>query len=91
MDDQIKQKFIDNLKQNGFSATKTRLIVFGLLVNQEPQGMNDLIKKSRNKVDRVTLYRTIELFEKLNIAEKVYTGWKYKIELSDEYTFITIT
>ncbi len=73
------------LSNNGYKVTKARELTFNLLVNPEPQSMNEVIKKSNKKIDRVSIYRNIDLFEKLGIAHRVYTGWKYKIELSDVF------
>jgi Fur family ferric uptake transcriptional regulator len=73
------------LKKNGSSLTKPRKIIFDLLLNQEPQGMQILVKRAEGKVDRATVYRTIELFEQLGIVHRLNIGWKYKIELSDVF------
>ena len=45
--------------------------------------MHDLVKQLNGGVDRASLYRTIQLFEKLGIVQRIYMGWKYKVELSD--------
>jgi len=74
------------LKKEGYSLTKPRKAVFNLLLNQPPQSMRQLNQKAASKVDRATIYRTIELFERLGIARRINTGWKYKIELSDVFT-----
>lgn len=71
------------LKQNGASLTKPRRIVFDLLLNQEPQSMQVIVKRAEHKADRATVYRVIELFERLGIVHRLNIGWKYKIELSD--------
>jgi Fur family ferric uptake transcriptional regulator len=71
------------LKKNGSSLTKPRKVVFDLLFNQEPQSMQVLSKRAADKVDRATVYRTVELFERLGIVHRLNIGWKYKIELSD--------
>ena len=74
------------LKQEGASLTKPRKLVFDLLMNQEPQSMQVLAQRAKGKVDRATVYRTIDLFERLGIARRLNIGWKYKIELSDVFT-----
>jgi len=71
------------LKKNGASLTKPRKIVFDLLLDQDPQSMQVLIKRSEGRLDRATIYRTIELFEELGIVRRLNIGWKYKVELSD--------
>lgn len=35
--------------------------------------------------DRASVYRAVELFESLGIIQRIHTGWKYKIELSDHF------
>ena len=71
------------LKKDGASLTKPRRVIFDLLLNQEPQSMQVLAQRAAAKVDRATVYRTIELFERLGIVHRLNIGWKYKIELSD--------
>jgi Fur family ferric uptake transcriptional regulator len=73
------------LKKDGISLTKPRRIIFDLLLGQEPQSMQVLIKRANGRVDRATVYRTVELFEKLGIVRRLNVGWKYKIELSDVF------
>jgi len=80
----------DNLKsilrKNDASLTKPRKVVFDLMLNQGPQSMQVLVQRAKGKVDRATVYRTIELFERLGIVRRLNIGWKYKIELSDLFT-----
>ncbi len=73
------------LKKSGASLTKSRLAVFDLLLGQEAQSMQVLVKRGQGKTDRATLYRTIELFERLGIVSRLNIGWKYKIELSEMF------
>ncbi len=73
------------LKKDGSSLTRPRLQIFKLLLNQEPQSMQVLIRRAGNQIDRASIYRTIELFERLGIVHRLNVGWKYKIELSDAF------
>ncbi len=74
------------LKQKSQSRTKARQSVFDVLAESDaPLAMRELVAKS-NDVDRASVYRAVELFEQLGIASRIYTGWKYKIELSDRFT-----
>lgn len=73
------------MKKDGYSLTKPRKIVFDFLHEQEPQSMQVLIKRAETKVDRATVYRTIELFENLGVVHRLNIGWKYKVELSDVF------
>lgn len=72
------------LKQQGFTATKTRMAILQALIEIQPASMNQLIR-TLPEVDRATVYRTVDLFVDLNIAKKVYTGFKYRIELGDDF------
>lgn len=73
------------IKKQGYSLTQQRQFVFDLLINQEPLTMSELISKTKNKIDRASVYRIIDLFEKLGIVQRLNIGWKYKIELSDKF------
>lgn len=73
------------LKQTGYSLTKARNLVFSSLQNQEPQTMNQLIAACGSAIDRASVYRTVALFEKLGIVQRLQIGWKYKLELSDSF------
>lgn len=36
-------------------------------------------------VDRASVYRTAELFEKLGIVMRIPNGWKYRLELGEAF------
>jgi Fe2+ or Zn2+ uptake regulation protein len=80
-----QELFLKVLRDNGYSKTRTRTYIFDLLLNTEPQSMHMLIDASKGKVDRVSIYRTIALFEQLDIVQRINVGWKYKIELSSTF------
>jgi Fur family ferric uptake transcriptional regulator len=71
------------LLHNSLSRTATRRKVLDLFIDQEPQTIAELQKRAQGAVDRASLYRTIELFEKLAILHRIHIGWKYKLELTD--------
>ena len=77
--------FIDTVKKAGYSVTKTRLTVFKVLLNSEALRMNEIVQLSAPAINRASVYRTIDLFEKLGIVQRVQHGWKYTIELTDTY------
>lgn len=72
------------LKQNGFTATKTRMAVLQAILAVQPATMQQLISALPD-VDRATVYRTVDLFVDLGISKKVSTGFKYRIELGDSF------
>jgi Fur family ferric uptake transcriptional regulator len=73
------------LAANNYHVTKAREATFRLLISPEPQTMSEILLKAKGTVDRVSVYRNIELFEQLGIAHRIYVGWKYKLELSDQF------
>lgn len=75
----------EKLKNNDCSVTKSRQVLFTLLKNSDkPMSIGEIIKQSSSQ-DRSTIYRNIELYEKLDIVKRVWFGFKSKIELSEEF------
>lgn len=79
-----REAFKELLKINGQSVTKARLQVFEALLGQEPLAMHTLVERA-GKVDRASVYRAVDLFERLGIVQRLNTGWKYRLELSDKF------
>ena len=73
------------LQGEGHSLTKTRQQVFNALADSDTLSMNQLTRKLQHKMDRASIYRTIDLFEKLGIVTRLQIGWKYKLELSEAF------
>jgi Fur family ferric uptake transcriptional regulator len=73
------------LKDHGYSITSQRLLVFNLLIGQEPMTMHELIDRTNGKIDRASIYRIIGLFDQIGITQRLNIGWKYKIELTDKF------
>lgn len=73
------------LQDEGYSMTKTRRQVFSALADSDALSMDQLARKLQHKMDRSSIYRTIELFEKLGIVNRLQIGWKYKLELSEAF------
>lgn len=46
--------------------------------------MGELIKNCPDS-DRVSVYRCIEVFEKIGVVHRIQNGWKYKLELGDVF------
>ena len=79
------QQFKTTLKAAGYSLTKTRQLVFAALQDKEPQTMHEVVAACAGQADRASVYRTVKLFEKLGIVQRLQIGWKYKLELSDSF------
>ncbi len=80
----VKETFYQMLKQAGYSRTAARTAVFEALLGEEPMSMHKLVENVPT-ADRASVYRAVELFEQLGIAQRLYTGWKYRIELTDRF------
>ncbi len=82
----VNELFERTLKKKGFSITAARKAVFASLNQNEPQTMNEVVSALPN-VNKASVYRTIALFEKLGIVQRLQLGWKYKLELSDTFSY----
>ena len=82
----LESRLSDTLKRHGYSVTKPRQAVFDALSKGDPLTMPVLISKLEPDTDRASVYRTVDLFEKLGIVIRLNQGWKYKLELSDLFT-----
>jgi Fur family ferric uptake transcriptional regulator len=78
------QKFKKLLQQNNYFVTTPRMRLFGLL-QKHPALTFKKLGQYENQHDLVTLYRNIDLFEKLGIVHKVRLGWQTHIELTDAF------
>lgn len=72
------------LKHHHVSLTKPRKQIYEVLARSEPLTMQELIA-FLPQYDKTTVYRTVALFENLGIVQRLQIGWKYKLELSNEY------
>ena len=79
------EQFRTTLKKHGQSLTRARLAVFKALQDQEPRTMRDIVRACAGKADRASVYRSVALFERLGIIQRLQIGWKYKLELSDAF------
>jgi Fur family ferric uptake transcriptional regulator len=79
------ETFRNLLKQTGNSVTAARLAVFEALQDQAPLSMRELIQRVP-QVDRASIYRAVELFEQIQVVQRLNIGWKYKLELTDRFT-----
>lgn len=74
------------LKKQGYSVTKPRISTFKVLVDtHEAVTITQIVAKLPN-IDMVSVYRTVQLFEKAGIVQRVLHGLKSKFELSDTFS-----
>lgn len=82
-----QQLFTTTLQKHQLSNTVDRQKLFFLLDDQkDPVSMKELVVLAQVFTNRSTVYRTIDLFEKIGVVNRIYTGWKYRIELSDTFS-----
>lgn len=75
------------LNKAGLSNTKPRKAVFEALLSQEhqPITMNELVKQCAHICDRASVYRSVNTLEEAGIIHRLQIGWKYKLELSEQF------
>lgn len=82
----VNQQFKNLLQKNRSSITPERTELFRILQSYgKPYDVSSLIEHTATTMNKTTVYRNLDLFEKLGIAHRVYTGWKYKVELTDKF------
>jgi Fur family ferric uptake transcriptional regulator len=74
------------LRAQGYSVTAARQLIVQVLWEQKPQTMAQIVDKVDGRIDRVSIYRTIKLFEQLGLVQRVNIGWKYQIELAGPFS-----
>ena len=79
--------YYKKLKEAKVSNTASRSIVFAKLYESEhiPLTLSELVALTKGFVDRSSVYRSVELLEKIGIIRRLHIGWKYKLELSDDF------
>lgn len=74
------------LHSAGHSYTNTRAAVFQAIEMSGPISMHRLCAQLAQAADRASVYRTVTLYEKLGIVRRIQLGWKYQVELSEQYS-----
>jgi Fur family ferric uptake transcriptional regulator len=79
-----QEVFEKTLKEHRCSLTLPRQAVFDALQHHTSLTMAELAASCPG-IDRSSVYRTSELFEKLGIVVRIPTGWKYRLELGEAF------
>jgi len=79
-------KLKTTLKDAKYSTTGPRIEVFNQLATAGPLSVSRLAERLERQVDRATVYRTVELYEKLGIINRIWHGFKHQVELSEIFT-----
>jgi Fe2+ or Zn2+ uptake regulation protein len=79
--------YLTKLKSAGLSSTQPRYLLYELLSSRDhqPMSVRDVIAALCPRVDRASVYRALKAFEQAGIIQRVSSGWKYKVELSDDF------
>lgn len=74
------------LSRHGYSTTQSRRAVFRALEQSgQPITMRRLVETVATTVNRASVYRVVALFEQLGVIQRLQIGWKYKLELSNDF------
>jgi Fe2+ or Zn2+ uptake regulation protein len=76
--------FEKTLREARLSLTKPRRAVFEALQHHKSLTMSELVAACPD-IDRASVYRTAEVFERLGVVARIPTGWKYRLELGEAF------
>lgn len=79
------ERLAETLKSHGLSLTRPRKRVFETLNGQEPLPLSAMVDACPD-IDRASVYRTLDVFERLGIIRKIPIGWNYRYELTDSFS-----
>jgi len=79
------KEFSEVLRAHNVSVTAPRVEIFETLSRAEKPLKNGEIVRRTPSVDRVSVYRNLELFSKLGITETTLQGWTPLTELAEPF------
>jgi Fur family ferric uptake transcriptional regulator len=74
------------LAERGYKITSARKQVYAALAHAAQPLSNAEVIGSVKDTDKVSVYRTLELYESLGITHRIWNGFKSKVELSDPFS-----
>ena len=80
------QRFTDALARTRRKVTRGRLQVYRVLAAADRPLSNVQLIERLPEIDRVSVYRTLELFESIGITHRVWNGFKSAVELSGAFS-----
>jgi len=81
-----REKLRATLSQHGYKVTSVRQRVYEELAKADQPLSNVQLIRSLHDLDKVSIYRTIALFELIGIVHRIWNGFKSSIELSDAFS-----
>jgi Fur family transcriptional regulator, ferric uptake regulator len=83
----IEENFKKALRKNNLFLTSDRIRLFQELKSLEsPCSIAQLVALTKGDLNTTTVYRNLEIFEEIGVVQRLYSGWKYKVELTDSYS-----
>lgn len=82
----LHDKLHAQLKNQGYSVTTPRTVVFDTLAQAHEAVTIAQVIAATPAIDKVSVYRTLQLFEKTGIVHRVWNGFKSKFELSEDFS-----
>lgn len=76
------RRFEETLRLNDCRLTTPRRLIFSALI-EGPTTSVVLSEKLSSHVDKASVYRTVMLFERIGIVNRIWQGFKSHIELSE--------
>lgn len=74
------------LANRGYKVTQVRTRIYQTLTEAtQPLTTSELIRQLAD-MDKVSVYRTIALFEAIGIVHRIWNGFKSSVELSEEFS-----
>ena len=78
--------FRNLLRSSGHKVTPVRETVYRALATIEAPVSNAELIRQLADVDTVSVYRTLALFEAIGIINRIWTGFKSKVELGELFS-----
>lgn len=75
--------FKAELEKHQLNSTKSRLLIFRALSKNKPLRASVIADKLTGKVDRATVYRTLDTFERIGVVQRTWLGFKSQYELAE--------
>ncbi len=79
------EQFISFLRERRYRVTIPRKTLFALFEESESSLSIKDILRTAPQLDRISVYRTLDLFTHLGIVQKIPRGWKHVYELAGEF------
>lgn len=79
---QLEARLKETLKKSRYSLTEPRRVIFEALL-AGPVSHARLADSVGERMDRATVYRTLDLYERLGVVNRIWHGFKSHVELSE--------